>query len=278
MLPDQRQGLILDRLARDGRVLAVELARELDVSEDTVRRDLRELAAAGRCKRVYGGALPLSPEAGALAERSTRAPARKAALGRKAAGLVRPGQLLLIDAGSTNLAIARALPGGLGLTVATNGTAIAAALTGRPGIELLVIGGRVDPRAGAALGARAMREVQAIRADLCFLGACAVEAGAGIAAFDAEEAALKAAIVAASGEVAVAATTERLGTAAPYLVAPTSDLVHLVVDAAAPAALIEPFRALGVRVHRADPVADEHAFAPAPAPAAPVSRPAHEKR
>jgi DeoR/GlpR family transcriptional regulator of sugar metabolism len=248
-LPEERQRLVLDRLARDGRVLSAGLARELGVSEDTVRRDLRELAGAGRCKRVYGGALPLSPESGTAAEREARAPARKAALAREAARLVRPGQLVLLDAGSTNLAIARALPEGLGITVATNAPSVAAALVGRAGIELLVIGGRVDPRAGASVGARAMREVAAIRADLCFLGACAVEAGSGVAAFDHEEAALKAAMLAASGEAAVAATTEKLGAAAPYVVAPLSDLAHLVVEAEAPDALLGPIRARGVRVH-----------------------------
>ena len=91
------------------------------------------MAAAGQCRRVYGGALPLSPASGPLAARLAEAPERKAALGRAAAALARPGQVLLIDAGSTNAAIARALPAGLGVTVATNAPDIAADLVGRPG-------------------------------------------------------------------------------------------------------------------------------------------------
>ena len=94
-LPDERQQIILERLSRRGRVLAGDLAREFRTSEDTIRRDLREMAAAGQCRRVYGGALPLSPASGALAARRAEAPERKAALGRAAAppGASGPGRV-----------------------------------------------------------------------------------------------------------------------------------------------------------------------------------------
>ena len=251
-LPDERQQVILDRLSRRGRVLAADLAREFHTSEDTIRRDLRELAAAGLCRRVYGGALPLSPASGTLAERRAEAPERKAALGRAASGLVRPGQVLFMDAGSTNLAIAHALPPGLGVTVATNAADIAAALTGRPGTELLLIGGRVDPRSGAALGARALRDAREVRADLAFLGACAVDGRAGVGAFDFEETEFKRAIAERAASVATAVTSDKLGTAAPFTIMPASDLTCLVAEADAPEAALAPLRASGVEVRRAE--------------------------
>jgi len=249
-LPDERQQIILERLARRGRVLAGDLAREFGASEDTIRRDLRELAAAGRCRRVYGGALPLSPASGPLAERRGEAPQRKAALGRAAAALARPGQILFFDAGSTNAAIARALPAGLDLTVATNAPDIAADLVGKPGVELIVVGGRVDPRCGGALGARALRDARELRVDLAFLGACAVDAEAGLAAFDAEEAEFKRLIAEGANTVAAAVTTDKLGTGAPFAVAPVSRLTHLVVEADAPESALAPLRRAGVAVHR----------------------------
>src|SRR5271157_1688450 len=86
-LPGERQEAILDRLSERGRVLATELAREFKTSEDTIRRDLRDMAAAGLVRRVYGGALPLSPASGTLMSREQEAPERKAALGRVAAAL-----------------------------------------------------------------------------------------------------------------------------------------------------------------------------------------------
>ena len=250
-LLDERQQIILERLARRGRVLAGDLAREFGISEDTIRRDLREMAAAGKCRRVYGGALPLSPASGSLAARRLAAPERKAALGRAAAALAEPGQMLFFDAGSTNAAIARALPMGLGVTVATNAPDIAAELAGRPGVELILIGGRVDPRSGAALGARALRDVQALRVDLAFLGACAVDAVAGVAAFDAEEAEFKRVIAGRATMVAAAVTTDKLATAAPFAVGSIGLLAHLIVEADAPGAVLTSFERCGVRVHRA---------------------------
>ena len=250
-LREERQQIILEHLSRRGRVLAGDLAREFRTSEDTIRRDLRAMAAAGQCRRVYGGALPLSPASGSLAERRTEAPERKAALGRAAAALVRPGQVVFFDAGSTNAAIARALPAGLGVVVATNAPDIASDLVGRAGVELIVIGGRVDPRSGAALGARALRDVRAIRVDLAFLGACAVDARAGVAAFDAEEAEFKRLVAERAKAVVAAVTTDKLGTAAPFAVAPASLLSHLVVEADAPERALAPLRRCGVRVHRA---------------------------
>src|SRR6478609_6037690 len=80
----ERQSVISDRLRTDGRVLAAALAVEFGVSEDTVRRDLREMAAAGLCERVYGGALPLSPAGGSLKQRMAFAVDRKQALARAA--------------------------------------------------------------------------------------------------------------------------------------------------------------------------------------------------
>ena len=255
-LPDERQQIILERLSRRGRVLAGDLAREFRTSEDTIRRDLREMAAAGQCRRVYGGALPLSPASGALAARRAEAPERKAALGRAAALLVRPGQVVFFDAGSTNAAIARALPAGLDVVIATNAPDIAADLVGRPGVELIVIGGRVDPRSGAALGARALRDAREIRVDLAFLGACAVDVEAGVAAFGAEEAEFKRLVAERAKTVAVAATTDKLGTAAPFAVAPASRLTHLVVEADAPESALASLRRAGVSVHRAERVGE----------------------
>jgi DeoR/GlpR family transcriptional regulator of sugar metabolism len=255
-LPDERQQIILERLSRRERVLAGDLAREFRTSEDTIRRDLRELAAAGKCRRVYGGALPLSPASGSLAARQAEAPERKAALGRAAAALVRSGQVVFFDAGSTNAAIARALPDGLGVFIATNAPDIAADLVGKPGVELIVIGGRVDPRSGAALGARALRDVGEIRVDLAFLGACAVDVESGVAAFDAEEGEFKRLIAERAKAVAAAVTTDKLGTAAPFAVAPTSRLTHLVVEADAPESALAPLRRAGVSVYRAERVGE----------------------
>jgi DeoR/GlpR family transcriptional regulator of sugar metabolism len=257
VLPQERHREILRRLAESGRVLAAGLAREFGTSEDTIRRDLRDLAEAGRCERVYGGAILLSPATGSLRERLSEAPARKAALARTASALVRAGQVVFIDTGSTNLAIAHALPQDVPLTVATNAPAVAAALGERERTEIIVIGGRLDRRLGGTTGAAAVAGVRQIRADLCFIGTCAVEVELGIGACDAEEAMLKRAIVEASASCVVAVLADKLGTRAPFFVAPASAIHHLVVEAGTARERTAPLASSGVTIHEAGAAADD---------------------
>jgi DeoR/GlpR family transcriptional regulator of sugar metabolism len=235
LLPDERERLILDRLRTHGRVLASELAAELNTSEHTVRRHLRALATAGHCKRVYGGALLTSPADQVASIRMQEAVDRKQCLALAAASIVQPRQIILLDAGSTNVAIAQALPDNADLTVVTNSPDACLRMLDRPGFDVILIGGRVGKNAAGAMGATALLQIQQIKADLCFLGACAFDPTEGVAAFDAEDAELNRAMVKASGLVAVAVTNFSDVTAAPFVVAPASAIDYLVVESGLPA-------------------------------------------
>ncbi|NML32684.1 DeoR/GlpR family DNA-binding transcription regulator [Paraburkholderia antibiotica] len=244
LLPEQREALILERLRTHGRVLAAELAAELQTSEHTVRRHLRELAEQGHCKRVYGGALLISPADKPAAIRMHEAVDRKARLAVAAVSIVRPKQIILLDAGSTNVAIANALPDDADLTVVTNSPEAGARLLNRPGFDVILVGGRIARGAAGSLGATALLQIQQIRADLCFLGACAFDPDEGVAAFDAEDAELKRAMVKSSGRIAIALTSEKLMTAAPFAVAPAGAVDYLFVEAEVPAARIASLKAV----------------------------------
>lgn len=231
LLLRQRQSLIVQRLKSADRVIATELAEEFSVSEDTIRRDLREMAAAGLCERVYGGALPVSAKPTGLAERIKAEPGRKMSVARVAISVLERGMLVFLDAGSTNLAIAKCIPSGLDLTIATNSPSIANELFDAPDVELIMIGGRVDRKVGAAIGGVATREAAGLRPDLCILGACALDRAAGITAFDVEDAEFKRAIAQRSQKVLVAVLNEKLGTAAAYSVLPIGECDYLAVEA-----------------------------------------------
>lgn len=251
-LPEERQQRILATLRSDGRVVAAELAAAFGVSEDSIRRDLRELAAQGLCKRVYGGALLPAALPAPLKQRRGEHPARKLLLARKAVELVRPGQSLLIDAGTTNAAIATVLPADAGLTVITNAPHIAQLLLDREGFDVLLIGGRVDAAIGGTIGAQAVDQVRRMRADLCFPGACAIDSAHGLWGFDSEEALFKRAMIDASDETVVVATDDKLGAVATHQVADLARVQHLVVEHSAERAARSAFTARGVAVHRAD--------------------------
>jgi len=247
-LPRERQGRIWERLRQHGRVIAADLAVEFRVSEDSIRRDLRELAGRGLCKRVYGGALPMTPVA-PLAQRHREHVERKRTLAAVAASLVSRGQILFIDAGSTNSAIAAALPEDHGLTVVTNAPDVALALIGRPGFEVLTIGGRIEPKIGGAVGSMALRQIQGIRADLCFPGVCAADAQTGLWTLDPEEVVLKQTMIEASGETVLVATREKLIAAATHHTAPVASITHLVVERGTDAAILKAWRVAGTSVH-----------------------------
>lgn len=229
-LAGERHGLIEARLRSEGRIVAQDLAAELGVSEDTIRRDLRAMAKAGILRRVYGGALPLAPSGGAMPERTAANRDAKAALAQVAVGLLVPGQVWFLDAGSTNLAIAATLPRDARLTVVTNAQAIALTLADHPNVEVIQIGGTLHKQAGACLGARALRDAAQVHADICFLGACGVDAEAGISAFYFEDAEFKRAIAQASRRVVIAVTSDKLGTAAPYHVLPLDAVDTLILE------------------------------------------------
>ncbi len=248
VLPQERQQRILEQLRRDGRVVAGELAVAFAVSEDSIRRDLREMAAQGLCRRVYGGALLPTPQYDALAQRIGAPQAGRTALAGRAAALVQPGQVVLLDAGSTNVEIARALRG-KAVTVVTNAPAIAAVLGGEPATELVVIGGRIDPFSGGAIGAIALRQLDQLQVDVCIPGACAVDPDSGVWGIHAEDAAFKQAMIRISGTVIIVATAEKIGARASFHIAGINQVDHLVISDSVPAAMQERFALAALQLH-----------------------------
>src|SRR6202789_3567589 len=125
MLTAQRKKLILGRLAAEGQIVAKDLAQELGTSDDTIRRDLRELAKMGKLQRVHGGALPASAAVGDLREREQVSPQEKVVLGRVGAAMLRPGQVVILDGGTTALQVARHLDPDLRATLVTHSPTVA---------------------------------------------------------------------------------------------------------------------------------------------------------
>lgn len=247
LLMQERQSAISRKLQTHGRVLAATLAVEFGVSEDTVRRDLREMAAAGLCERVYGGALPVSSAGGSMKHRMGVASDRKRALALAAVSQIAPGSMVFFDAGSTNLAIAAALPPDMTLTAATNAPAIAAALIEKPAISVILIGGMIDRQVGGALGAKAMRDMETLSPDLCILGACGIDLATGVTTFGFEDAEFKRFATSRSRKVMVAVTSEKFGTAAPHAVLPVAHCECLVVERDVEPDVLAQYRDRGCR-------------------------------
>lgn len=241
-LAEERRQIIVEAVERDGRVLAAELATRLYTSEDTIRRDLRELDAAGLLRRVHGGAIRLRPAA-SFSERAATDLPRKTALAHGLRGCIRPGDTVLIDAGSTHLALAQLLEDGCAATIVTNSPQIALALGAFQRTRIVLLGGTYLPALGATVGAATLAEVARLRPDLALVGICALDPERGLGAMHPEEAALKRAMLAAGARRAVAALSERFDDSAPFLFGTLDEIDHLVLEANAPAATLALLRA-----------------------------------
>jgi DeoR/GlpR family transcriptional regulator of sugar metabolism len=248
MLTEERRQVILERLRSDGKVVAAELSASLAVSPDTVRRDLRELADAGLLRRVHGGGLPSATSALPYSARRDQAPGAKAAIARAAGRLLRSGQVILLDSGTTTLEVARHLPPELDATVITNSPPIAVALAEHPRVEVVMVGGMLEKDAHALVGAATVEALRSVHADVLVLGLCSLHPEFGITVMDLEESYVKQTMIANAAEVVAVSAADKLGSAAPFAVAPLDELTYLITEQSVSAEQASQYRALGVEV------------------------------
>jgi DeoR/GlpR family transcriptional regulator of sugar metabolism len=252
MLVAERRELLLVRLRAEGKLIARDLAIELGISEDSVRRDLRDLASAGLCQRVYGGAVPVSRALVDYSARRAVEPESKQRVAARAAGLIRHGDRVILDGGTTTLAVVRALPPNLAATVITHSPTIASALLGHSAVEILLLGGRVYKHSAVTCGAAAAEAAQGISADLFLLGVTGVHPQAGLTTGDLEEAAMKRTLAGRAADTYVLASKEKMGAVSPYKVLALSDITAIITDTPHCNAIVQEITHSGTDVITAD--------------------------
>jgi len=230
MLTSQRKQLILEKLEAEGQVQSTALSLFFSVSEDTIRRDLRELAAEGRLQRVHGGALPASSAIAPFAERQSVKMDAKKRVARRGAQLISPGQVVIIDGGTTTSELITFLPPDLRITVVTHSPGIALGLVDHPCIEVILIGGRLYKHSIVTVGAATIEGINNIHADLFFMGVTGVHPEAGLTTGDYEEACIKRAFSGRAAETVVLASPEKINTASAFVIGDLSLVNTLVVE------------------------------------------------
>jgi DeoR/GlpR family transcriptional regulator of sugar metabolism len=156
--------------------------------------------------------------------------------------------VILLDAGTTTLEVARRLPPDLDATVITNSPPIAVALAEHPALEVTMLGGTLAKDAQAVVGAATVEALHSIRADVLVLGVCSLHPEVGITVMDLEESHVKRAMIENAAEVVAVSSAEKLGSAGPFVVAPLDELTHLVTERSVPADQLAPYRELGIEV------------------------------
>jgi DeoR/GlpR family transcriptional regulator of sugar metabolism len=248
MLAAERRDLLVARMRRDGKLIARDLAAELGLSEDSVRRDLRELAAAGLCQRVYGGAVPTSPALGTHANRSGIARESKRRIGARAASLITQGTTAILDGGTTALAVVEALRPDLSARIITHSATTAVALADHPVVDVFILGGRLHKRSVSALGAAAAEAARGVSADLALLVLAGVHPDEGFTAGEAEEAALRRILIGRTADTYIMASIEKLGTVCSYKVTGLSDVAGIITDAPSGHPTVSQLRERGITV------------------------------
>ena len=252
--PQRRErlaGLVADR----GFARVVDLARTLDVSEVTVRTDLAALEAEGRLTRVHGGAMPrglVAERESSLEQSRTRLTRAKQAIAAETATRVRSGESMLLDVGSTTLAVAHALVARRDLSevvIVTNGLAIALALEPAiPRFTVVVTGGTVRSLQHSLVNPLATTLLDDVRVDLAVLGATGIDAEAGATNVNLPEAEVKRRMVASAARRVLAADSSKLGQVHLGRVAALDELDELITDDRATTAQVDPLRRAGLRV------------------------------
>ncbi|WP_375261837.1 DeoR/GlpR family DNA-binding transcription regulator [Palleronia sp.] len=224
--------MLEDRVARGLSLSLTALVAEFGISADTARRDLLALEARGVLRRVRGGALPVARPAAPMASRMQGADDAAEAIAAAALALVEDGMVLMLDGGTTVLRLARVLPPLPRGLIVTPSPAVAITTMGA-GTPTYLVGGRLSPFGGIAVGRTAEQAVEAVAADLALLGACGLDAGFGLSADDADEAAVKAAMIGASARTVVLTGAAKIGRRARHRVVACEALDLLVTDASA---------------------------------------------
>ncbi len=249
MNKSERQAHILGSVQAAGRVRVIQLAETLAVSEMTVRRDLEEMESGGLLVRVHGGAASTTsrsfePE---FAVRSSQQVEAKQRIGRTAAGLVRDGETLILDAGTTSLHVAEALRSDLRLRVMALSLRIADILADQPNVTLMIPGGRVRPyeRSFVAL---TLSTFENLVFDTAILTTGGIDVVHGITEYEYDDAETKRAALRSARRSIIVADSTKLGAVAFARVCPVDDIDVVVTDTAAPAARVAALRDAGVDV------------------------------
>jgi len=248
MLKQERQAFILHQVNLHNQVLSAGLSLDLNVSEDTIRRDLQELADSGKLIKVHGGALSLSFNDFHYTTTHVYAHPQKKLIARKAAALIRNDMFVLTTGGTTLIELARNLPPSLKATFISGSLPVALEYTHHPNIDVIMIGDKVSKNSKITVGGEAIMKIRQIKADLCFLGINALDADHGITDNDWDVVQVKRAMIESAQRVVCLTIAEKVNTCQPFHVCPVEEIDTLITELRPDDPLLEPYRKKGIQI------------------------------
>jgi len=248
MLKQERHQIILNKLKINRKVLSAILSNDLDVSEDTIRRDLKELEAQQLLFKVHGGALSIENKIASYKERSVENLDKKQQIAKKAVNLIHDGQVIIMSGSSTNIELVKLIPPAINATIFTYSLPIALQLTEHPTIEVVFIGGKLNKSAQVTVGIDVMNSLSKLRADICFMGTDGLDLERGMTESDWELAHIKKGMIQASDYVVSTCLSTRIMKSRRYVVVPVEDLDVIITDDTTDQSVITQFKEKGIVV------------------------------
>ena len=212
MLKKERQAFILRQVNLHNKVLSVDLSQEMKVSEDTIRRDLNEMAQTDKLIKVHGGALSKSFHLSIESNTHVYALSGKQSIAHKASQLIKDGMFVLTSGGTTIIELAKSLPAELKATFITVSLPAAYEYIHHPNIDVIFIGDKISKSSQIAIGGETISKIKNIHADLCFLGTNAIDIENGLTDNDWDVVEVKKAMIESSQKVVSLSISEKLNT------------------------------------------------------------------
>lgn len=230
MLKEERKKLIMREINLHNRVLSTDLSISLNVSDDTIRRDLKELADAGKILKIHGGAACLSFVSPFNIQNEVYALEAKKKIAEKTLKLLKNNMVILTEGGTTILELARMIPESLRTTIFTISPQVAITLSDHNNLTVITIGGNLYKNANLHVGSGMINQLADIKVDLCLLGANAFSVEEGLSDLDWEVVQAKKAIIRSAKKVAVLAISEKLNTIQTIRICGTEKIDYLITE------------------------------------------------
>lgn len=248
MLKRERQAYILHQVNLHNKVLCTGLSEDIKVSDDTIRRDLHELAEAGKIIKVHGGALSPSFHNGQQSPKEVYSYQQKKTIAQKAAELITDGMFVLTGGGTTIIELARALPPQLHATFISGSIPAIYEYMSHPNIEVIAIGDKVSKNSKITVGSESISRIKQLKADFCFLGINAIDIENGVSDNDWEVVQIKKAMIESAKKLVCLTISEKIDSMQPIQVCELKKIDTLITELSPDDPLLQPYVQAGIRV------------------------------
>jgi DeoR/GlpR family transcriptional regulator of sugar metabolism len=248
MLKNERQSFILHQVNLHNKVLSTDLSKQMKVSDDTIRRDIQQLAEDGKVIKFHGGALSPSFHNNHSSSNEVYAYTQKKIIAHKAISLIKNGMFVLTTGGTTIIEMAKALPPELRATFISGSIPALAEYIVHPNIDVIAIGDKISKDSKITIGSDAISRILELKVDLCILGISAINLETGVSDNDWEVVQIKKAMIAASKKVVCLTISEKINSRQPFQVCDIKKIDTIVTELSPDEPVLVPYKQVGIKV------------------------------